>query len=669
MNLSRRTFLWQLSALYTKLALSLTGIDRPPISSRTSSEIGSQELRRNQFHLLPLTSIRPAGWLLDQLKIQASGLTGHLPEVWQDVGPESGWLGGDGENWERGPYYLDGLVPLAYLLDDSDLKKKAQKWIDWTLASQRPNGMFGPTKNDDWWPRMVMLKVLTQYAEATGDNRVVPFLERYFAYQLGQLPSRPLRDWGKYRWHDQVVSVFWLFEQNGDRNLLKLARILQSQGHNWRREFENFPYTGKTSLPQLGLAGPNAHNGDVAMSAHGVNNAMGLKACPVSWRLSGRTADRKGIEKQLEILDRYHGLPNGMFSGDEHLAGRNPSQGIELCAVVEAMYSLEQAIAILGDAALGDRLERIAFNALPAAFTDDMWAHQYDQQPNQVECSHRDRQWVSNGPDSNLFGLAPNFGCCTANMHQGWPKLTSSLWMSSSAGLTAVAYAPCSVTTQVSGTRVRIIETTDYPFREAVTLQVSLEAPTRFSLNFRIPRWTSRASIAINGNLTKEPSPGTFATINRQWHEGDRVEIRFPMHPRVTRGYRNAVVLERGPIIFSLNLDPKWARVTDRGPASDWSATAGRPWNYALAFDHHDDNADIICSEHSSDGSRFRANAPPVELHVVGRAVPEWKQEGGSAGVLPTSPVLSNESDTSLTLIPYAAAKLRITAFPQLEKS
>src|SRR5919198_240212 len=190
------------------------------------------------------------------------------------------------------------------------------------------------------------------------------------------------------------------------------------------------------------------------------------------WQQSGNPADRQAVYPALENLDRYHGQVTGVFSGDEHYAGKDPTQGTELCAVVEYMFSLEVLLSILGDAALGDRLERIAYNALPAANTPDFWAHQYDQQVNQVLCSVAPRHWTNNGPDSNIFGLEPNYGCCTANLHQGWPKLAASLWMATPGdGLAAVAYAPSEVTARADeGVEVRIVEETEYPFRDMIRL-------------------------------------------------------------------------------------------------------------------------------------------------------------------------------------------------------
>ena len=176
---------------------------------------------------------------------------------------------------------------------------------------------------------------------------------------------------------------------------------------------------------------------------------MALKYGGVRHRLSGDAKDKVAIFSMLEILDRYHGQATGIFTCDEHLAGRSPSQGTELCTVVEAMYSLEVAAAITGDARLGDRLEMLAYNALPATFKKDMTAHQYDQQCNQVICTAAgEHVYVSNEADSNLYGLEPNFGCCTANMHQGWPKFASHLWMKSAdGGLSAICYAPCVIET------------------------------------------------------------------------------------------------------------------------------------------------------------------------------------------------------------------------------
>jgi DUF1680 family protein len=634
-----------------------------PVKNRTP-------LAKNAFYTLPLGSIRPAGWLRDQLAIQANGLAGHLDETWPDVGPNSGWLGGTGESWERGPYYLDGLVPLAYLLNDAHLKAKAQKFLDWALDNTASDGMIGPTSNNDWGPRMVMAKVLTQYEEATGDPRVIPVLSRYFAYQRESMPSRPLRDWGKYRWHDEALSVIWLYNRTGDAKLLDLFHLLRQQGFDWQAEFADFKYTQRTTPEAIGLT-PNTPLTDRAMQTHGVNVAMAIKMSPVRWLLTQDAADRRAVFHMLEELDQYHGLPNGIFSADEHLAGRNPSQGTELCTVVEAMFSLEQSLAITGEAALGDRLEKIAFNALPGAFTDDMWAHQYNQQPNQITVSLQKEPWTTDGPESNLYGLDPNFGCCTANFGQGWPKFTASLFMlSDDDGLAATAYAPCKVRTMIRSTPVHVQEETEYPFRETVRLTVNPASPLAFPLLLRIPAWAANASIKVNGKtMDNSPQPGTFARIERTWSKGDSVEIMFPMAPRASRGYRDSISLERGPLVFSYSIGEDWLKLRTRGMTADWQVYPTTEWNYALAIDAKNTAQSVSAVESRVSEAPFTRTDAPVKLQVKARQLPSWMGEDNVANPVPESPVKSAEPEKQITLIPYAAAKLRITAFPELDMS
>jgi hypothetical protein len=613
-------------------------------------------LQANAFHSLPLTSVRPKGWLLEQLHIQAAGLTGHLDEFWPDLGPNSGWLGGTGESWERGPYYLDGLVPLAYLTGDRRLIAKVKKWMDWTLDHPQLDGWIGPIKNQDWWQNYVMLKALSQFQEATGDPRVIPLMEKYFAHQARHLDDRPLKQWAIFRWHDEVLSILWLYNRNGDRSLLDLARKVRAQGHDWEAQFANFQFRNKVT------------GRDANLATHGVNNAMAMKAAAVWWLISGERRDRDNLYQMLQVLDQYHGQPSGMFSADEHYAGRDPSQGTELCAVVEAMFSLEADLAILGDPALADRLERIAYNALPGTLTADLWAHQYDQQANQVMCSLSNRRWASNGPASNIFGLEPNFGCCTANMHQGWPKLAANLWMATpDGGLAAVAYGPSEVSTVAAGgTPVTIEEQTEYPFRETVTLLVKTAKNVKFPLVLRIPAWANGAMVAVNGRTAEGAKAGEFYRVEREWKSGDRVEIRFPMRVRSSTWYNGSIAVERGPLVYSLRIGESWHKIKQTGPAADWEVYPTTPWNYALVIDKSDAGKSFEVQERPVRNQPFSVEGAPVELRVKARRLPSWQMVDDSAGPLPVSPVTSKQPEETVTLIPYGSAKLRITAFPYM---
>ncbi len=617
-------------------------------------------LAREAFAPLPVGAVKPLGWLLRAERAQADGLGGNITRVWDGL-RDSAWMGGQGENWERGPYYLDGLIPLAWQLKDEALQETAERFLRWILASQDEEGFFGPKDNPDWWPRFVALKCLQQYFTITGDKKILSFMLRFFAYMARRLDAQPLGLWAIARAGDCADVVLWLYSLTGREALLKLADKILSQGIDWTRHFHAFPDEAdqKRAHPWKELErqlqadpDPWSEAWQIHQRTHVVNVAMGLKTPAVEYALHGGQKQGSAFDAAWEKLTRFHGVANGMFTGDEHLSGSNPSQGTETCAVVETLYSLERLLALSGSARVGDLWERIAYNALPACLSPDGWAHQYDQQVNQIRIDRYPRAWYNNGPDANVFGLEPHFGCCTANLHQGYPKFTAHLWMavragrgSETAGLAAQSYAPCEVNWRLGDVRVRLTVEGDYPRSERVRIRLHLQEEAQFPLLLRIPAWAEGAAAEVGGDRVAG-EPGAYLRVERRWRDGDVVELTLPSRVRTETWRHQTTAVYRGALLYALPVPGKWTYGGEL-PLCDRYAEPTGPWNYALLPERG-----------------FRPEEDGARIRCAGFRCADWREKDGSAGDPPVRPPRGEAAVEELTLVPYAEAPLRIAQFP-----
>ncbi len=631
-------------------------------------------LHQKPYIALPLGAISPKGWLRTMLVQQKNGATGQLDQLYPLVmNQRNGWLGGDGDQWERGPYWIDGLLPLAYILKDTALIAKVKPWVEWSIKSQQSDGYFGPAKDygyepgiqrdnsRDWWPKMVMLKVLQQYYEATGDSRVVNLMTAYFRYQLKELPQKPLDHWtfwARYRAGDNLMVVYWLYNITGDKFLLDLADLLHQQTFDYT---DAFLHTGL--LSQQG-------------SIHGVNLAQGIKEPVIYYQ---QHPDKKYLEatrKGFDDLRKFNGMAHGLYGGDEALHGNNPTQGSELCTAVEMMFSLESILEVSGEVRYADQLEKIAFNALPSQITEDFMNRQYFQQANQVMATRHIRNFDVNHSGTDLcYGLLSGYPCCTSNMHQGWPKFTRNLWYATAdSGAAALLYAPSEVKMYVAQqTPITFKEETNYPFGESITFTLSTPEKVNFPFHVRIPEWCKKGIIKVNGKVWQEAAGNQVVKVSRDWKNGDVVELQLPMHIFKNTWYENSMSVERGPITYALKIAETITAVNNTKDPLDYGAAyfevrPASPWNYAL-IETPDDQ---LQARYKVESAGAPAAYPwttahvPISIKTTAKRIPSWQLYNEMTGPVPYSITYGMEmgKEEEITLVPYGCTKLRISQFP-----
>lgn len=514
------------------------------------------------FQWLRMGEVKPAGWIKEQmLRDLRQGFAGCLDKLCheassdifasnrnsskaQNTHNELGvfWWNGETEgNWRA------GHIMMAYLSEDPESMREADRYVKHILGSQDPDGYLGVFALDlryahqgELWTQACLLRGLLAYAELTQSDDVMKAVRRAVdltieTYRSGKKPLATGES------HDLMfVDVMErMFDLTGDPKYRDFALWFYEQ---WSKSENKWDAT----LPSL----LDLNKGFVD---HGVHTYENIRVPLWLGTATGRADIQQAAQNAFVKIARYS-EPSGSGVSQEWIKDLPPDPShteYEYCATKELQFTFESALQKTGRSEYGDRAELIWFNAAQGARLPDGSAISYLTSDNRSRCDGK----VLDGKEPekrNKFSPAhvDVAVCCNPNATQVAALFVRGMWMSDpQGGLVAMLYGPCVVSTTIAGTKIRIEESTLYPFEQTVDVVVHPEHSLEFPLWFRNPLWSHATHVVCEG--AKVEREGEYWRVQKLWHPGDTVRLEFTPQIEKIQAVNRETAIRYGALLFA----------------------------------------------------------------------------------------------------------------------
>ncbi|KAH6637165.1 hypothetical protein F5144DRAFT_486376 [Chaetomium tenue] len=493
--------------------------------------------------------------------------------------------------------------------------------------------------------------------------------------------------WGQVRVQDTILVVQWLLEhaelKEEDEVLLweTMDMLYEMSKFKWEDWYNEGKY-------EKVIADPTTNN-PLFPYLHGVNVGQVIRRFTHSESLLNTTFNA------VDWTFKYKGAASGTILADEIQRDLAPFMGSELCTAVETGYSLAYLYHALGTNSFADRAELVIFNALPTMIGHDMWSHQYMTRPNGPWALNQNRLpslfTTANGV-ATIFGLEPQYPCCTVNFPQGYPKFLANSWGRADSGLVHALLSPSKVDTTIPKVgRVVVKCETEYPFSNR--LRYIVDAESDFDLYLRFPSWgmlsKSFLSLAADGasveSLPMSPNADTGLLRVSVPKGHSMLEYYIDSAVRVEQRERadGAVSVYVGNVLYALDVG---GSVTTTLPHRYWDVRGKgtdefskyenvkdnyynftKPWNIAIdpsTLEYHRGDADTGIQRGFS---ALEADRGPTNYLTVQGCEIDWPvREGVAPDVPPKNPTCVTERQT-YRMIPYGLAKIHMSELPVIK--
>lgn len=481
-----------------------------------------------------------------------------------------------GEMW--GKAVRSGCMFYRYTADP-ELKEILSQTVKDLLSTVRPNGSIScvpPEKQPDgpggdlWERKYVLLGLDRYYDLVEADPAVLRAMTDQadcIIDQVGEPPKVPITSLGWSPNHIESSTLLEpfmrLYNRTGEKRYLDFARYIVSTGGSegydiFRQAYDNVP------PHEMGGPYPKAYE---MMSM--------FEGAVEYYRVTGDEYVRRSFMNLYDNIRRneitivgngggdqpYH--PAVMGEGWDHTAVEQTNPDItrmmETCVGVTWMKFCSQILRLTGDPSAVDEIEKYIYNGLLGAMKPSGDGFSYVN--------------LFNGEKVTNYGWGTTFGslpvtCCNLNGPMGLAYIPFVAVMESDRGPVVNLYnAARAELSTPQGDSLSLRIETDFPLSDRVLVRVDPHAASLFTLSLRIPSWSERTVVKVNGKKVRSVEPGAYLSLERTWKPGDRVELAFDMRCRLLdapRGSNRAgdsfQALVWGPIVLARdeNIDPDY---------------------------------------------------------------------------------------------------------------
>lgn len=514
--------------------------------------------------------------------------------------------------------YLTGGTEVYRLTHDAKLKARLQGFVEGLIASQDADGYVGPFQKayrltnwapnvwgkgdiawDTWGHYHVLLGLLT-WNEETGDPKALAAARRIGDLMVARYggTNPPVGKGASPEMNQAIVhGLTLLYKRTSDHRYLDLAEKIVCE----------FAMPGAGNYLEAALAGEEFSQ----LPANGTRweSLHSLMALPELYAVTGKDEYRKAFDHLYWSIAKTDRHNNGGFSTGEGARGNPYLPGaIETCCTVAWTALGAEDLRMTGDPRVADELEMSLLNQVEAMIAPDGAWCTYNTPMDGLRVPSKEEIGFQIRPGSE------DVNCCSANMARGLGLLSDWALMRDEKGLVVNYYGPSSIDSEVKGTKVSLRQETEYPRAGRVVLHVTLAKPVRFVLRLRVPHWSDRTELKVNGKAVRVKA-GTYAALDREWMKGDRVTLDLDMRPRMWVGQRECrdkVSVYRGPSLMAL-----------RAPGSAPSFSAG--WDHLAVI--HSSRTEGASVEHRFEGDVVRLRARrfddggQAEVFVDGKSI------------------------------------------------